>query len=312
MTRYNEVYIYFDTNALECRHSGKSLFLSQIKLSPLYYDVENLIKNFDLTYQVHICIPEVVWLEMLAHMQQCYRAEKQVLSEMINKAKKTFGDLLDIDYKFVNADSDEKYVLYLDEIAQDFIDNKRIIANIISCPSDEEIMKRLLDKATHMISPFKKARGNNKEYTDAGFKDALILETMLLHSQNGMGILISNDNDFNGAFDSTKENAFYVCKSISEVQELLVHNFNLNGKDVLEAKIRNNVYLFSRILEETGFDNNANCVYVSMEDIKESEIGYEISLMLRINGNLCNFVIIYDSGANELISVEYLPEEMSV
>lgn len=309
MARYSEVYIYFDTNALECRHSGKSLFLSQIKLSSLYYDVENLVRNLSLTNQVHICIPEVVWLEMLAHMHQCYRKERQSLFDNIERAKKTFGDLLDIDYTFVNADCDEKYVQYLNEITQDFIDNKRVIANIISCPNDEEIIKRLLDKATHMISPFAKARGNNKEYTDAGFKDALILETMIHHSENGMGILVSNDNDFNNAFDDIKKNTFYTCKNVLEIQKLLVHNFNLVDKDVLESKICNNGYLFDRILEETGFENNVNCVYEAMDDVKETEIGEEIGLKLRINGEICNFKIIYDRGANELISAECMFEE---
>ena len=29
MGTYEKAYIYFDTNSLECRHSGKSLYLSQ-------------------------------------------------------------------------------------------------------------------------------------------------------------------------------------------------------------------------------------------------------------------------------------------
>lgn len=306
MARYNEVYIYFDTNALECRHSGKSLFLSQIKLSTLYYDIENFVRNMNLKEQIHICIPEVVWLEMLAHMHQCYQSERQALADKLERAKKTFGDLIDIDVTFINADDDEKYVQYLNEVARDFINNKRIIADIISCPIDEKIMERLLDKATHVISPFTKAKGKNKEYTDAGFKDALILETMIHHSGNGMGILISSDNDFNNAFNGITENKFHICKSILEVQDLLVQNFNVVTKELLESKIRNNIYLFSRILEDAGFENNVNCVYETIINIKETEIGDEIILSLRINGELCTFKIVYDSGANELISAEYV------
>lgn len=54
MVRYEKAYIYFDTNALECRHSGKALFLSQFTVNPLYYEIEELIQNMKLMDIVEI------------------------------------------------------------------------------------------------------------------------------------------------------------------------------------------------------------------------------------------------------------------
>ena len=48
MGEYEKAYLYFDTNALECRHSGKSLFLSRFTVSPLYYEIEDLIRTMGL------------------------------------------------------------------------------------------------------------------------------------------------------------------------------------------------------------------------------------------------------------------------
>lgn len=52
MGTYEKAYIYFDTNSLECRHSGKSLYLSQFTVNPIYYEIEDLIRNMGLTDKV--------------------------------------------------------------------------------------------------------------------------------------------------------------------------------------------------------------------------------------------------------------------
>lgn len=52
MGTYEKAYIYFDTNSLECRHSGKSLYLSQFIVNPIYYEIEDLIRNMGLTGKV--------------------------------------------------------------------------------------------------------------------------------------------------------------------------------------------------------------------------------------------------------------------
>lgn len=76
MNSYEKAYIYFDTNSLECRHSGKSLYLSQFTVNPLYYEIEDLIRNMGLTNKIEICIPEIVWFELQEHLIRHFKTEK--------------------------------------------------------------------------------------------------------------------------------------------------------------------------------------------------------------------------------------------
>lgn len=76
MGTYEKAYIYFDTNSLECRHSGKSLYLSQFIVNPIYYEIEDLIRNMGLTGKVEICIPDIVCFELREHLLKHFKAEK--------------------------------------------------------------------------------------------------------------------------------------------------------------------------------------------------------------------------------------------
>ncbi len=48
---YDNIYIYFNTNVIETR-VRKKLFVSQIRLSRLYYEIEKLIKDLQLESNV--------------------------------------------------------------------------------------------------------------------------------------------------------------------------------------------------------------------------------------------------------------------
>lgn len=78
MGKYDKAYIYFDTNTLECRHSGKSLYLSQFTVNPIYYEIEDLIRTMGLTDKVEICIPDIVWFELQEHLVNHFKAEKNL------------------------------------------------------------------------------------------------------------------------------------------------------------------------------------------------------------------------------------------
>ena len=89
---YENAYIYFDTNILECRHSGKSLYLSQFTVNPLYYEIEDLIRNMGLSGKVEICIPDVVWLELQEHLVSHLNQKKALW----NQELLPFASLLEI------------------------------------------------------------------------------------------------------------------------------------------------------------------------------------------------------------------------
>lgn len=297
---YDNIYIYFDTNAIEVR-VGKKLFVSQISLSKLYYEIQGLIKDLRLENKVHICIPEVAWLEMLEHMKTCYKTEKQSMMDKISEIKKLFGDLIDIDVQFTLGEDEDSYNSFIKNLEREMLEDSKFLAEIIPFPKDEKTMQILFEKANQSISPFTKAKGK-KEYSDAGFKDALIFETMLHHTNNGMGILVTQDVDYEGAFKYAQIDNFRCIETVHELKTILIENYHITDTRYLEAQIQENEYLFERVLEEADMDTQCNYVYGGVEEIKETELGHEFILKLRINGIIRNFEVVYDIGANELVS----------
>ena len=100
MGTYEKAYIYFDTNSLECRHSGKSLYLSQFIVNPIYYEIEDLIRNMGLTGKVEICIPDIVCFELREHLLKHFKAEKSSMETKIGAFRKSFGDLAEVICEF--------------------------------------------------------------------------------------------------------------------------------------------------------------------------------------------------------------------
>lgn len=298
---YDNIYIYFDTNAIETR-VGKKLFVSQIRLSRLYYEIEKLIKDLQLEKQVHICIPEVAWLEMLEHMKMCYKSEKQSMMEKISEIKKLFGDLVDIDIQFALAEEESSYNSFIKKLESEMLEDSKFLAEIIPFPKDKRTMQVLFEKATQSISPFTKARKGKKEYSDAGFKDALIFETMVHHTKNGMGILVTEDIDYKGVFKCAQIDNFRCIETVGELKTILLENYNIMDTRYLESQIQENEYLFERILEESGIGVQCNYIYEGMEEIRETDMGQEFILKLRVNGIIQSFEVVYDIGANELVS----------
>ena len=184
MNRYERAYIYFDTNALECRHSGKALYLSQFVVNPLYYEIENLVKNMGIADKVQICIPEIVWFEIQEHMVLHYKSERDSMKAKIESFRKSFGDLVEITCTFTNCAAEDEYKDYIYSIMQDFLNNPRVTASIIPYPKDEDSIHQIIMQAVHSSKPFRIARANGKDYTDAGFKDAMIFNTILNYTKN--------------------------------------------------------------------------------------------------------------------------------
>ena len=101
--------------------------------------------------------------------------KKVTMETKIGTFRKSFGDLAEVVCEFKDCHTEEEYSDYADGIIQDFLDSPRVNAKIISCPKDEESVKQIIQQAIHSARPFRTAKACGKEYTDAGFKDALVL-----------------------------------------------------------------------------------------------------------------------------------------
>lgn len=305
MTTYDEVYIFFDTNKIEAR-VDKRVFLSSISVKNEYFEIEKLIQEQSLQEKVHLCIPEVVWKEMAEHMRKDYSASVQSLRKRLDDERKMFGSLLDVDITFKLEEEKKTYEEYLKEIQEEFLSNPKITAKIVPYPKEPEVMDVLLEKATHSDSPFSSAKGNRKEYSDAGFKDALIFETFVrLTKKSCLGILFTDDRDFNEALDKVEQNSNLFCiHEYAELKKILFDNFEIFDTDIVVQKVNNNPYLYEQIFIELGIPKPQNTICEGITNISEVQEGISMTLKLRMDGDISEFNIIYDVNANELFSVE--------
>ena len=301
MVRYEKAYIYFDTNALECRHSGKALFLSQFTVNPLYYEIEELIQNMKLMDIVEICIPEIVWYELQEHLVSYFKSEKESMESKISSFRKSFGNLAEIDCEFKDCNTESEYTVYASTIAQEFLDNPRVHAKIIPCPKDENTIQRIIGQAVHAIKPFRKVKTNGKEYTDAGFKDALIFNTLQKNTGNQLGILVSNDNDFLELFTETTRGNLKMCKDAKEIQKILSTEFNVISAEMVEGILTTNKYLMKRILSECGMEENATVYRLKILSCEIVEDDVDVHFVAMVDGIKYSFDITYNINANELI-----------
>ena len=301
MGKYNKAYIYFDTNTFECRHSGKSLYLSQFTVNPLYYEIEDLIRNMGLGDRVEICIPDIVWFELEEHLVNHFKSEKKSMEAKIDAFRKSFGNLAEVYYEFKDCNSESEYSDYAKDIAQDFLSNPRVNAKIISCPKDEKTIQKIIKQAVHSEQPFKTAKVGRKEYTDAGFKDALIFNTIVTHTKNHLGIFISNDSDFSEIFNSKRINNFKICSNAKDVRFTLLQEFNVASADIMELLLKSDNYLIQRILSECELDINSCMMDLKIISCKTVEDSVSVNFIALINGEKQSFNITYNVNANELL-----------
>ena len=303
MGQYEKAYIYFDTNALECRHSGKALFLSQFTVNNLYYEVENLIQNMGLLDKVEICIPEIVWFEIQEHLIRYFKSEKASMETKIATFRKSFGDLAEVTCEFKLYNSEAEYGDYVAKIASDFLSSPRVNAKIITCPKDEEIIYQVIGQAIHSEKPFKTAKINGKEYTDAGFKDALIFNTVIKHTGKQLGILISNDGDFNEVFSEYNNTNIKMCGNAKEVQMILAQEFNIVSGDMIEEILKSDRYLMQRILTECELNEDAKVDDLKILSCETIEDNVKVKFIATIHGAKQIFRMEYNIMAKELLEV---------
>ncbi len=308
MNNYEKAYIFFDTNSLECRHSGNSLFLSRITISPLYYEIERLILDLNLKEKIQICIPEIVWLEIKEHLKSHFKSEKDSIHNKIESYKKSFGDLIEFTCDFKEFNDFSNFENHLTVITDDFINNSNI-TNIVPYPRDEATIVALVNKAVCSINPFRKASSGRKQYTDAGFKDALLLDTVFQHTGDQLGILITNDQDFDLSYIKNSNHDIRICNKAKEVESILAEEFNIITQTRIEGHLKDNKYLIERILTETNISSNSSYKFINLVSYKNTYEGVSIQFTAVVENEQCTFNILYNMDAQELLSASYDTDE---
>lgn len=304
-----KVAVFFDTNKLEARFSNSKcgdLYLAEVKASNDFYEIKKYIEDNGLLRYVKLCITEISIREYKQHLIESFREHSKGFSDNIEGYKKAFGSILDVTFEFRKSNEDE-FKEHIETIFEEFLSLNK--CEIIEYVRDIDFFNNLVDKAIKKQKPFTVIGGNNKLYKDAGFKDAIVGETIIkYHEKRGHKcILVTNDNDFISAFQDYDD--ILICKESSTVKGALFRLLGVSNLDLIKYKFEADKYIQERIIGETGngFDESVTNFDV-VNVMEEEENLYSIQIESEINEVIYHITCNYESISNEIFDVEYTTE----
>lgn len=297
--------IFFDTNILETRYGGDLLMFGDFKFPSDYQKILDFIETNNLNNNVDLCIPEVVWKEIIQHMRAGYISQKSSASEKIRTFQRSFGSLLNINYEFI-IDNEIKYEEHLNKLSKDFWENEGKDCKKIPHPKSRVTVDTLLDKALRKGKPFSEAKGSSgKKYSDAGLKDALIVESMMeyCNGEDIIGILFSKDSDFTTMFDGDLKKKFSVFNSVDKLIDYLESQNNLNKEKLVRQKFENDSYLKESVVKESGNTYDESVTDFNVRNVNQSDDNeiFVVTIFATINEAKYIFEVKYDLEANEIL-----------
>jgi len=304
---YNRIQLFLDTNILESYNSKTLVSLYDIKPSSDYYTIIRYINENHLEDKIDICIPEVVLQEIKEHLFIQFKKEKDSVTSKINECKNLFGSLIDISYRF-SIDSSELYKEYVETMIDGFL--KKNKCTVILYPRCRETFESIVEKAFRAQKPFTKANAGQKEYTDAGFKDALIVETIIEHCNKHdlQGVIFTNDNDLKDTLNKLPDEKVHDLVGVEAAKAYLSEIFKLKDIDSVKAAFENQVYLKETVLIEIGQELDASVTkYEVLDVIRDlySDNLYAIAIKCVINEVEYQINVNYESSANSIVDVSY-------
>ncbi|MDU9377092.1 hypothetical protein McpSp1_17380 [Methanocorpusculaceae archaeon Sp1] len=302
MSVEKKISIFIDTNVLETHNSNGLTKYDSFRLPKDCVSIMDFVRDYNLQKQVEICIPEIVWREILQHMRLGFLSRKQSLTDLVTDHQKTFGKLITINCKFL-VGSEEEYNNYIIQMSDDFWKNDGINCKLVSNPTGDDTLEKLLSKVFNKEKPFVEAKAikGGKTHSDAGLKDALIIETIICYcdENNTEGILFSKDQDFNGISENLK-----VLNEDNKIIDYLKSKFGIDKIWEIRTIFENDMYHIESLMELTGNELNAFRKY-SIEEIQETEDAdiFRVNIRVNINGVIYHFDAKYDLNANQILDV---------
>ena len=301
--------IFFDTNSLEVWESKNLSVLFECKIANDYYKVARYISENGLDDKVLLNIPLIVLMEIKHHLHKSHVERRQSFESTLKEIKKSFGSILDFTYEFKYEDSNiEKYV---DLIVKEFLGlpiNKNL--KITPLPSEYE---NIIERAVKGISPFFST--DNKKASDAGFKDALLLHSILesVNFDEDEVILFTGDyrlQNKNEYLDKNLSEKFFVVSNFDDCTDIIGSRHTLITKEKISIKLESDSYITSRILESIEQPSSDDTKGMNIISINQNENKDEYRVKARIISNEVTFLIEfdYDCIANDFNIVAYTLE----
>ncbi len=304
-----KVAVFFDTNKIEARFSNAKcgdLYLSEVKASSDFYEVKNYIEDSGLSKDVKLCVSEISIREYKQHLMENFTEHSKGFSDNIDGYKKSFGSILDVTYEF-NKKSIAEFEEHVESIFSEFLYLNK--CKNIEYVRDVDFFNTLVDKAIKKEKPFVSIGANKKLYKDAGFKDAIIIETIIRYhkEQRCKCILVTDDNDFNSAFQDS--DGIIICKDATNVKNTLSDWLSVSNIDIIKYKFGSDKYIQESIISETGNTLDESVTIFDVVSVKEKDENlYSIEIHSVINEVVYRFTCKYESISNEIFDVVYTTE----
>ena len=256
-----KIFIYFDTNFI--KHN-----VEDIKLEAFIIN-KNLdrIVNTEWREKIEFIVPEVVLREITHQLYRKY-------NDIVEMLKKKFSN----EFIFDKLEEPEKYLERVEIEAYEYFKYK----NIKILPLSESInIKELLDNALKSNKPF--GGKNPSQKTDAGFKDAMIVESIKYNinknKHRGKHLFVTNDKDMEGLLESLN------VVNIDEFEKNLAIHKIFNITTTKE-------YILEQLASEKSFDNTkVNIFFEFEEDVSYFTVRFEDGKIKKGNCKLTDGVL---------------------
>ncbi|MHB8127655.1 MAG: PIN domain-containing protein [Mobilitalea sp.] len=192
---------FFDTNILK-KVNGN---LIKFELNETFHSLKRFLVGNEIDF-IKIFIPEIVIEELITQYIEDYRkVQESILVQYDSLSAEASKINWDIE---INKKTDLDYQSYKEHIrnsSENFIHENEHFVNIVNHCSNDKFIK-IIDRAIRKKKPFFRGKYQQKDFTDAGFKDVIFLESVIecLEKNDGDFIIFSKDS-FLRDIDLTRE-----------------------------------------------------------------------------------------------------------
>lgn len=302
---FGELYIFLDTNVLECRLEKSYLCLSQLQVHKDVYDIFNFVNEWQLNTMVHICIPDIVWREIKQHLRECYQSAKEDFDNLINVHQKVWGNLLNVNYEY-KIPTIDAFQEHIEAICQVFLQEQQ--CQIISYEDKIQLYETLVCNAIQKVPPFQNVKHSRKNYSDAGLKDAIIFETIQSYVPgDAKGIFFTNDSDFN--IVKWRENITCLSSKDDIIKYISTH-YNISSKCQVKEKLKES-YNKETVLRTIEIDpSSINDYDIDVVDPIEGYDGvFEVNVHVIQQEKILYIRLQYDMNSNNISDVELYDDD---
>ena len=298
------VSVFFDTNQLGERFNDDgcgNMIVHRIRASKDFYTIQKFTHKYGLASRVSFLFPEISLKEYKRQSVEIFIEHTKSLEDKVEKYKKVFGENLSVNFSFAHK-STADFEAFIERLIQQFmLENQCLIAHH---NANEETFKRFVDKVINREPPFTDAHKGSKKYKDAGFKDAVIEDTIKLFSEstNNVCILLSEDNDWRRCFKKDCNN-IYVCKNADQVIDIICKSLSLGKLDLIASMFLNNSYIkeTSITMANLKYEELSLCENIEVDENTDDET-YMIRFDYIMDNKTYKIETVYEESSNSVIS----------